>query len=127
MVEPQTYSISEAHSMGVAKVAREAEEKGLVVLERSGQQVVMILSMTPTGIVRFFELLMRAGREDERMRNDSDFQHYLEFMVHVLERKLGVKLPEPPEREKEIPALESPTPAKRRGRLGGGKRQAAKK
>jgi prolyl-tRNA synthetase len=91
MIEPKSYSISEAHALGVAKVAREAEEEGVVLLERNGQKVVMLMSMAPVGLTRFFEMLIRAGQTDQKMIADSDFQEYLSYMVFMLEKKMGLK------------------------------------
>lgn len=108
MKEPRTFSVTEAQRLGLSYVIRAVEDRGLVMLERHHQKVVMMVPVTPTGFMKFFQLLQSAA-ETDALQSDPDFQEFLAFMVQMVERKLGVRIGEvsQPDRAEDRATLES--------------------
>ena len=127
-MKPTTLSITEAQKLGFGRVARDAEEAGVIVLERHSKAIAMVTPMTPAGFVRFMEVMF-ASLTPHVASGDTDAQEYLGFMMHLAQKRMGVnitskqsngmlqfkvELPTPQETQQESPTKRKRAPSRRK-------------
>ena len=100
----------------------------MIVLERHGKAIAMVMPMTPTGFVRFMEVMFTT-LSPHVARGDTEAQEYLGFMVHLAQKRMGVnitskesngmlqfkvELPTPQETKQESSAKRKRVPSRRK-------------
>ena len=73
------YALGKVQVTGVSKIVREAEENGMVVLERNGQRVALVVPLSPSGFGKFVKRLIAIATGGKAI--DTDFHLYLRFLI----------------------------------------------
>ena len=81
------YALGKVQVTGVSKIVREADENGMVVLERNGQRVALVVPLSPSGFGRFVKRLLAVVAGGRGI--DTDFQLYLRFLIASVRTDLG--------------------------------------